>query len=98
MGIDPHGEIVDEIIDNDLEENIWNKFINIFKGPVDLKEKGKKNNILHFLVLKKPLFPFIVISATLWIRNLILRKHNICNLTFSRMSSSTTDCKLIYLY
>ena len=52
MGIDPHGEIVDEIIDNDLEENIWNKFINIFKGPVDLKEKGKKNNILHFLVLK----------------------------------------------
>ena len=42
IGIDPHGEIVDEIIDNDLEENIWNKFINIFKGPVDLKEKGKK--------------------------------------------------------
>ena len=42
MGIDPHGEIVDDIIDYDLEENIWNKFINIFKGPVDLKEKGKK--------------------------------------------------------
>ena len=47
MGIDPHGEIVDEIIDNDLEENIWNKFINIFKGPVDLKEKGKKKIISY---------------------------------------------------
>ena len=42
-----HGEIVDEIIDNDLEENIWNKFINIFKGPVDLKEKGKKKIISY---------------------------------------------------
>ena len=34
----PYGEIVDEIIDNGLEENIWNKFINIYKGHVDLKE------------------------------------------------------------
>ena len=31
-------KIVDEIIDNGLEENIWNKFINIYKGHVDLKE------------------------------------------------------------
>ena len=43
----PYGEIVDEIIDNGIEENIWNKFINIFKGPVDLKEKGKKKIISY---------------------------------------------------
>ena len=54
MGIDPHGEIVDEIIDNDLEENIWNKFINIYKGHVDLKEViimevGKNKTVLIWI-------------------------------------------------
>ena len=54
MGIDPHGEIVDEIIDNDLEENIWNKFINIYKGHVDLKEViimevGKNKTVLIWM-------------------------------------------------
>ena len=44
-------KIVDEIIDNDLEENIGNKFINIYKGHVDLKEViimevGKNKTVL----------------------------------------------------
>ena len=56
----PHGEIVDEIMDNDLEENIWNKFINIYKGPVDLKEvtimEVVKNKIVKMLLFVSTVF------------------------------------------
>ena len=51
---------MDEIIDNNLEENIWNKFINIYKGPVDLKEvtimEVVKNEIVKMLLFVSTVF------------------------------------------
>ena len=50
----PHGEIVDEIMDNDLDENIWNK------DPVDLKEvtimEVVKNKIVKMLLFVSTVF------------------------------------------